>query len=127
MLQLVISDSQPVHGIDPAGEHGAWTGYRIPEERAGWHSLVREFYDYWVSAAPAQQLPGRQHIRPEDIPGFLSRMFMLDVARDPLRYRYRFAAPSWCVRSAARSPACGSMRRIRNCSKTRSRGSGFAS
>jgi len=101
MLQLVISDSQPVHGIDPAGEYGAWTGYRIPQERAGWHPLVREFYDYWVSAAPAGQLPGRQHIRPEEVPGFLSRMFMLDIVRDPLRYRYRLCGTE-LVRSLGR-------------------------
>ena len=101
MLQLVISDSQPVPGIDPAGDYGVWSGYRIPEDRAGWHPRVCDFYDYWVSAAPAGQLPGRQHIHPEEIPGFLSRMFLLDVFRDPLRYRYRLCGTE-LVRSFGR-------------------------
>ena len=101
MLQLVISDSQPVPGIDPAGDYGVWSGYRIPEDRAGWHPRVCDFYDYWVSAAPAGQLPGRQHIPPEEIPGFLSRMFLLDVFRDPLRYRYRLCGTE-LVRSFGR-------------------------
>ena len=102
MLQLVISDSQPVGGIGSEGDYSVWTGYHIPGDRAGWHPLVCEFYDYWVAAAPAGQLPGRQHIHPEEIPGFLSRMFMLDVSRDPLRFRYASAAPSWCAHSGAR-------------------------
>jgi hypothetical protein len=101
MLQLVISDSQPIRGAAPGGAHGVWTGYRIPEDRVGWHPLVGAFYDYWVSAAPAAQLPGRQHILPEEIPSFLSRMFMLDVAREPLRFRYRLCGTE-LVRSLGR-------------------------
>src|SRR5439155_7987308 len=53
------------------------------------------------SAGPAGQRPGRQHIRPAEVPGFLSRMFMLDIVRDPLRYRYRLCGTE-LVRSLGR-------------------------
>src|ERR1700687_4262555 len=39
-------------------------------------------------AAPGR-LPGRQDLVPEDIAPLWSRAWMLDVFRDPLRYRYR--------------------------------------
>ena len=101
MLQLVISDTQATQSADPADNYGVWTGYRIPEDRAAWHPLVREFYQYCASLAPEGQLPGRQHIQPEEIPGFLSRLFMLDVSRDPLRCRYRLCGTE-LVRSLGR-------------------------
>jgi hypothetical protein len=103
MLQLVASDPPLVPGkaAGPGAGYGVWTGYRIPDERGGWHPLVRQFYEYCLSVAPAGRLPGRQHIRPEDIPGFLSRMWMLDVHRDPLRFRYRLCGTE-LVRSLGR-------------------------
>jgi hypothetical protein len=46
-------------------------------------------YEYWLSIAPPGCLPGRQHIRPEDLVPILSRLWLLDVFRNPLRFRYR--------------------------------------
>lgn len=80
-----MGDSAP----DAAAEYGEWTDHRIPEDRSGWHPLSRQFYDYWRSVAPPGLLPGRQHIRPEEIAPCWSRLWMLDVFREPLRYRYR--------------------------------------
>ena len=73
---------------DP-GDYGIWTGFRIPEDRLDWHPAVSRFYEYWRDVAPPGRLPGRQHIAPEDIVPLLSRLWMLDVFRDPLRFRYR--------------------------------------
>ena len=101
MLQLVVSDSQPMYAADTPGEYGVWTGYRIPEDRSGWHPMVGRFYEYCLSVTPAGRLPGRQDIHPEEIPGFLSRLFLLDVCRDPLRYRYRLCGTE-LVRSLGR-------------------------
>ena len=81
--------------------YGSWTGYRIPEHRLSWHPAVRQFYEYWRSAAPPGRLPGRQHIRPEDIVPLLPRVFILDVFRDPFRLRYRVAGTE-VVRSVQR-------------------------
>jgi hypothetical protein len=75
---------------EPAG-FGAWTDHRMPEDRSGWHPIVRSFYEYWLSVAPPSLLPGRQHIKPEDLVPMLPRLWMLDVYRNPLRFRYRLA------------------------------------
>jgi hypothetical protein len=107
MLQLVI-DRPPILVCPPsdAAEFGVWTGYRIPEDRTDWHPLVRRLYEYWRSSAPdgpapGGRLPGRQHIMAEDISPLWSRSWMLDVFRDPLRYRYRLCG-SDMVRSIGR-------------------------
>jgi hypothetical protein len=101
MLQLVISDSQAMPTAGPDAEYGIWTGYRVPDDRSLWHPLVRDFYEHCMQVAPAGKLPGRQHIHPEEIPAFLSRMWLLDVSRDPLRYRYRLCGTE-LVRSLGR-------------------------
>lgn len=91
MLQLVIdcppamTDTAP----DTADEFGMWKGYDIPEDRTGWHPLARQLYDYWRLIAPSDRLPGRQHLVPEDIAPLWSRASMLEVFRNPLRFRYR--------------------------------------
>jgi hypothetical protein len=54
-----------------------------------WHSTIRALYDYWISIHPSAGLPGRQHVDPSAIPRLLSHLFMVDVSRDPLRFKYR--------------------------------------
>ena len=99
MLQLVPAVRHPPP--EAIADFGAWTGYRIPEDRTDWHPLVRQLYDYWVSIAPSDGLPGRQHIVAEDIAALWSRLWMLDVYRHPLRYRYRLCGTEM-VRSLGR-------------------------
>src|SRR6202140_589588 len=90
-----MADVHPTTGIAPepnvavAAGFGAWTVHQIPEDRSGWHPMVRRFYEYWLSVAPPGRLPGRQHIRPEDLVPLLPQLWMADVYRDPLRFRYR--------------------------------------
>jgi hypothetical protein len=90
-----MADAQLTAGAPPnpdvaeTADFGAWTNHRIPEDRSGWHPMVRRFYEYWLSVAPPGRLPGRQHIRPEDLVPLLPRLWMLDVYRNPLRFRYR--------------------------------------
>jgi hypothetical protein len=51
---------------------------------------LRRLHDYWRSAHPAGGgLPGRQHLDPCDIAPLLRWIWMMDVHRDPLRFRYR--------------------------------------
>jgi hypothetical protein len=82
-------------------DFGDWTGYEIPRDRTDWHPLVCRLYDYWRSIAPPDRLPGRQDLVPEDIAPLWSRAWMLDVFRDPLRYRYRLCGTEM-VRSLGR-------------------------
>jgi hypothetical protein len=82
-------------------DFGAWTDHRIPDDRSHWHPLVRRFYDYWLAVAPVGRLPGRQHVAPEDLVPLLPRVWLLDVQRNPLRFRYRLAGTE-IVRSVGR-------------------------
>jgi hypothetical protein len=82
-------NAAPGGGVPVEGDYGEWTHHRIPDDRSAWHPLTRRFYDYWLSIAPPGGLPGRQHVRPEQMTPWLSRMWLLDVFRDPLRFRCR--------------------------------------
>jgi hypothetical protein len=81
--------TEPPNTVAEGADFGDWTNYHIPEDRSGWHPMVRSFYEYWLSVAPPGGLSGRQHIHPEDIAPLLPRLWMLDVHRNPLRFRYR--------------------------------------
>jgi len=49
-----------------------------------------QLYDYWRSIAPGEgHLPGRQHFDPLHVPALLPWVWLLDVHRHPLRFRYR--------------------------------------
>jgi hypothetical protein len=51
---------------------------------------VRRLYDYWCSIRPGPDaLPGRQHLDPADLVPLLPSIWILDVQRAPLRFRYR--------------------------------------
>jgi hypothetical protein len=60
-------------------------------DRSSWNPRIAQFFEYWLSIKPGNRLPGRQHFDPLDIPLLMSRVWMLDVLRAPLRYRYRLA------------------------------------
>jgi hypothetical protein len=62
-----------------------------------WHSTIRALYDYWLSIRPPAGLPGRQHVDPTAIPRLLSHLFMVDVSRDPLRFRYRLVGTEFAI------------------------------
>ncbi len=51
---------------------------------------LRRLCEYWLSLRPAADgLPGRQHIDPAAIRDLLPWIWMVDVERNPLRFRYR--------------------------------------
>lgn len=50
---------------------------------------IRALFEYWQSIHPEAGLPGRQHLDPLDIPQLLPNIWMIDVTRDPLRFRFR--------------------------------------
>jgi len=53
-------------------------------------SRVVELHRYWRAIRPAQErLPGRQHFDPVAVPQLLRWLWLVDVTRDPLRFRYR--------------------------------------
>ncbi|WP_299393935.1 PAS domain-containing protein [Pelagibius sp.] len=50
---------------------------------------IRALYDYWRSIHPEAGLPGRQHFDPIDVPELLPNIWMVDINREPLRFRFR--------------------------------------
>jgi hypothetical protein len=60
-----------------------------------WHPTVRQAYEYWLSIRPTSGLPGRQHVDPSAIPTVLPHLFIVDVSRDPLRFRYRLVGTAY--------------------------------
>jgi len=59
---------------------------RVPDNC---HPKVRAIVDYWLSIHPKKGLPGRQHFDPRCVPKLLSNIWLIDVVRDPLRFRFR--------------------------------------
>lgn len=53
------------------------------------HPTVRALYHHWRAIHPARGLPGRQHFDPTAVPRLLANVWLVDVARDPLRFFYR--------------------------------------
>jgi hypothetical protein len=60
-----------------------------------WHPTITALHDYWLSIHPAAGLPGRQHMDPCAIAALLPHLFMVDVARDPLRFKYRLVGTEY--------------------------------
>lgn len=56
---------------------------------SGWHERLAGLYRYWRKIRPDGGLPGRQHFDPVDVPKALASIWLLDIQRDPLRFRYR--------------------------------------
>lgn len=51
---------------------------------------ITMLYRHWLAIRPAPDLlPGRQHFDPLAVPPLLSAIWMLDVQREPLRFKYR--------------------------------------
>ena len=57
--------------------------------------MIKSLYDYWISIHPAAGLPGRQHLDPSEIPRLLPNVFLVDVRRDPLRFKYRLVGTEY--------------------------------
>ena len=51
---------------------------------------LAQLYRYWLSIRPAPTLlPGRRHFNPTDIPRLLAWIWLNEVHRAPLRFKYR--------------------------------------
>jgi hypothetical protein len=53
------------------------------------HPLLRKFYAYWMTKRGARRFPARHDIDPLDFPYVLGNLMLVDVLRDPLRFRIR--------------------------------------
>ena len=53
-------------------------------------------YNYWVSKCRGETMPLRRAIDPVDLKRILPRIAVIEVLRDPLRFRYRLAGTQVC-------------------------------
>lgn len=58
---------------------------------------LREVYRYWQSKAAGGRLPARAAINPLDVPKLLPFLFLVDVERDPQRFRFRLVGTQICA------------------------------
>jgi len=57
---------------------------------ADWHPKIRQLHDYWQRIRPASgKLPGRQNFDPLQIYALLPYIWLIDVIRPQMRFRYR--------------------------------------
>ena len=50
---------------------------------------LRRFYDYWLGKRGDRRMPARRDIDPLDFPYVLGNLMLIDVLREPLRFRVR--------------------------------------
>jgi hypothetical protein len=50
---------------------------------------LRRFYDYWLEKRGERRMPARRDIDPLDFPYVLGHLMLIDVLRDPQRFRVR--------------------------------------
>lgn len=57
---------------------------------------LAEMLAYWSARRGDRRFPARTHIDPTEIPSFLPRIMLADVAGDPLDFRYRLVGTALC-------------------------------
>jgi len=62
----------------------------IPIDRLD-HPKLIQLYRYWDSKRAGRRMPSRSDIDPLEIPKLLPHLILLEVHRDPYRFRYRLA------------------------------------
>jgi len=50
---------------------------------------LRRFYEYWTAKRGGRRLPARRDLDPLDFPYVLGNLMLIDVLRDPQRFRVR--------------------------------------
>jgi hypothetical protein len=56
-------------------------------------------YDYWCAARQGRRFPARRDIDPLEIPYMLGSLMLVDVLRDPLRFRVRLHGTDMVARA----------------------------
>ncbi|WP_300300528.1 PAS domain-containing protein [Ferrovibrio sp.] len=61
--------------------------YSLPDDS---HPLIQRAHEYWLNIhPPGGGLPGRTRLDPAAVPSLLPYVWLVDVQREPLRFRYR--------------------------------------
>jgi hypothetical protein len=60
------------------------------------HPMLVALYRYWDGKRGGRTMPARRDLDPSEIPRLLPHIYMVDVLRDPLRFRYRLIGTAIC-------------------------------
>ena len=83
----MIREPNPSEAGAPVSQAAQPTSDLLP---SNCHPKLRRLLEYWQSIRPVEtRLPGRQHFSPTDITELLPWIWLLDIERDPLRFKYR--------------------------------------
>jgi hypothetical protein len=52
-------------------------------------SILRRFFDYWLAKKGSREMPTRADLDPLDFAYALGHLILVDVERDPMRFRFR--------------------------------------
>ncbi|HUN51378.1 MAG TPA: PAS domain-containing protein, partial [Candidatus Sulfotelmatobacter sp.] len=63
------------------------------------HPRLRRFYEYWLAKRGERRLPARRDIDPLDFPYVLGNLMLVDVLRDPERFRVRLHGTNLVLRA----------------------------
>ena len=63
------------------------------------HPRLRRFYEYWRGKCSGQQLPARRDIDPLEFPYVLGNLMLVDVQREPERFRVRLHGTNLAMRA----------------------------
>jgi hypothetical protein len=67
----------------------AWPSWVRAIDTTDFHPSARRLLVHWQQIHPPHGLPGRQHFDPATVPDLLPNIRLVEVHRDPLRFRYR--------------------------------------
>ena len=82
----------------PSAFSEGWHVVRAAERGDAWHPQVRQMLYYWLRGCSADgRLPSRQLIDRTEISELLPNIWMLDVQREPWRFRYRMAGAEFAA------------------------------
>lgn len=71
-------------------EHRPERAVSAIDDISAWHPKVAALHAYWRSlCSPERRLPGRRDFNPLSVSALLPNIWLIDVAREPLRFRYR--------------------------------------
>ena len=82
---MASSSSDPIPPRESAPDRVVYT--RLPQEIR--HPNLVRLYRHWEMLKGTREMPSRAEFDPLALPDLLGNLLLIDVLRDPLRFRYR--------------------------------------
>lgn len=79
----MTSEQVLVSTLEPAARAAGFSAQQVASP------VLRELYGYWLDKWRGDRMPTRADIEPLEIPALLPQVYLVDVEREPLRFRFR--------------------------------------